>query len=114
MTTEHVIRLSIVRGVLSARTISPNVRWSALTAHVDTGSCGTSWRHTRLYRENYLGLGPMRLPSTMSTFHGGDVLLSVKKVRTLHGKREVKRIWGKGYRDMLAELQPKWSEVHHA
>lgn len=103
--SEHIIRASLVRGVLAAHRLNERVRWAAVSAHVDTGACGSSWRHARLYREDYLGMAPYRMPSTMTTFHGGDLLLAIEKVRTARGLVEVKKTWGISYRALVKQIK---------
>lgn len=105
---EHVIRASALKAVLSSRwsryTFSKD--WVALSAHIETGACGSGYRSAWGYRRQ-LGMEPYRVRSGISIPSTADMLRLVEKVRTVGGLGEVKRTWGIGYRALLAEIAPK-------
>ena len=74
----------------------PGVRWMAVSNGVYTGRCEHHWRPT--YR---LPVRPLFLP-----IHSGVTGDLVDRVHR-HGKKEVQRTWGIGYRALLAEVSPK-------
>lgn len=111
---EHTIRLSSVKVVLhecclDRRPGFPRISNGiciALTAHVETGACGGSWRNAWSYRQ-HMGMEPFPVRSGIRWLYGSELVPVVKKVRLASGLPEIKKTWGKGYKALLRELEPQ-------
>ena len=111
---EQIIRLSSLKVVLRERRIEiaggrglpAGATCIVLTAYMEAGACGGSFRNAWDYRKR-LGMDAYPVRSHTRWMHPCDLTPVVKKVRTLSGLDAVKKTWGKGYKALLREIEPQ-------
>lgn len=72
---------------------SPRTRWCAMSTGHATCSC--SPRHGRPYR--------LHQPSVLMPLHNHGLKAVAERTRLLHGRDEVRRIWGRGIAAIRAD-----------
>lgn len=93
---KNVELLLLDRAIARALPGHQPVRWAALSAHMRTGDC--EQRDTPVWR--------FRSPSLFMPLDAGYLHRLVERVRSQYrGLDEVRRIWGKGYRAMVADTK---------
>lgn len=102
--SEHLIRASAVQAALRYRQPQGRVPLAAMSAHVEAGSCGHSWRGSWSHIGRCLGMSPTPIRSGITTVLPTNLLRVVEKVRTAQGPKAVKKTWGVGYRALVDQI----------
>lgn len=103
--SEHLIRASAVQAALRYRHSQGRAPLAAMSAHVDAGSCGHSWRGSWSHIGRYLGMSPTPIRSGITTVLPTNLLRVIEKVRTAQGTKAVKKTWGVGYRALVDQIK---------